>query len=77
MQTATTSELPTRQKEGEGWGRRRRRRRRRSESESEGDNDRVTEERGSKREREGFGEVGGEKTRRGSRCVRGGESTYF
>lgn len=59
MQTATTSELPTRQKEGEGWGRRRR-----SESESEGDNDRATVERG--RKREGFGEVGGEKEGRGA-----------
>lgn len=37
MQTATTSELPTSQKEGEGGGKRR--------SESEGDNDRATEER--------------------------------
>ena len=38
MQTATTSELPTRQKEGDERGRRRR-------SESEADNDRATEER--------------------------------
>lgn len=38
MQTATTSELPTRQKEGEGGGEEER------SSESEGDNDRATEE---------------------------------